>query len=41
LRQSPARYAEIAVFVDAGARMIGGCCGTTRAHSEALRVALR
>jgi 5-methyltetrahydrofolate--homocysteine methyltransferase len=32
--------ADIAVLVDAGARMIGGCCGTTRAHIAALRVAL-
>jgi S-methylmethionine-dependent homocysteine/selenocysteine methylase len=40
LRQSPARSAQIAAFVDVGALMIGGCCGTARAHSAALRVAL-
>jgi methionine synthase I (cobalamin-dependent) len=32
--------ADIAVLVDAGARMIGGCCGTTPARVAALRVAL-
>jgi 5-methyltetrahydrofolate--homocysteine methyltransferase len=27
--------ADIAVLMDAGARMIGGCCGTTPAHIAA------
>jgi methionine synthase I (cobalamin-dependent) len=31
---------DIAVLVDAGARMSGGCCGTTPAHIAALRMAL-
>jgi 5-methyltetrahydrofolate--homocysteine methyltransferase len=38
---APERMADdVAVLVDAGARMIGGCCGTTPAHIAALRVAL-
>ena len=27
-------------FVDAGVRVVGGCCGTTPAHTKAMRVAL-
>ena len=33
-----ARYATLAV--DAGARIVGGCCGTTPAHIAAMRTAL-
>ncbi|MGI9404753.1 MAG: betaine--homocysteine S-methyltransferase [Hyphomicrobiaceae bacterium] len=33
-----ARYAEMAL--DAGARIIGGCCGTTAGHLKAMRAAL-
>jgi len=33
-----ARYAEMAI--DSGARIIGGCCGTTPAHLVAMRAAL-
>jgi 5-methyltetrahydrofolate--homocysteine methyltransferase len=33
-----ARYATMAV--DAGARIVGGCCGTTPAHISAMRAAL-
>jgi 5-methyltetrahydrofolate--homocysteine methyltransferase len=33
-----ARYAEMAL--DAGARIVGGCCGTTAAHLKAMRSAL-
>ncbi|MEL7543107.1 MAG: betaine--homocysteine S-methyltransferase [Pseudomonadota bacterium] len=33
-----ARYAQMAL--DAGARIIGGCCGTTGAHLKAMRAAL-
>jgi 5-methyltetrahydrofolate--homocysteine methyltransferase len=33
-----ARYAELAI--DAGARIIGGCCGTTPAHLAAMRRAI-
>lgn len=33
-----ARYAQLAV--DAGARIIGGCCGTTPEHVQAMRQAL-
>ncbi len=33
-----ARYATLAV--DAGARIVGGCCGTTPAHIAAMRAAL-
>jgi len=33
-----ARYARLAV--DAGARIVGGCCGTTPAHISAMRAAL-
>ncbi len=37
----PARFAELtASFADLGARMLGGCCGTTPAHIEALKKAL-
>ncbi|MBI5837451.1 MAG: bifunctional homocysteine S-methyltransferase/methylenetetrahydrofolate reductase [Candidatus Eisenbacteria bacterium] len=35
---SPDYFAEYAVrFVEAGARLIGGCCGTTPAHVAAMR----
>lgn len=38
---TPERMAsECALLVDAGARIIGGCCGTTPAHIAALRTAL-
>ena len=33
-----ARYATLAI--DAGARIVGGCCGTTPAHIAAMRVAI-
>ncbi|MEZ5447674.1 MAG: betaine--homocysteine S-methyltransferase [Thiolinea sp.] len=33
-----ARYTELAM--DAGARIIGGCCGTTPAHIKAMRAAM-
>lgn len=33
-----ARYAEMAL--DAGARIVGGCCGTRASHLEAMRTAL-
>ncbi|MEL6423562.1 MAG: betaine--homocysteine S-methyltransferase, partial [Pseudomonadota bacterium] len=33
-----ARYAEMAL--DSGARIIGGCCGTTASHLKAMRAAL-
>jgi 5-methyltetrahydrofolate--homocysteine methyltransferase len=33
-----ARYVRLAV--DAGARIIGGCCGTTPEHLAAMRIAL-
>ena len=33
-----ARYVQLAV--DAGARIVGGCCGTTPEHLAAMRVAL-
>ena len=33
-----ADYARLAV--DAGARIVGGCCGTTPAHLAAMRAAL-
>ncbi len=40
-RISPARYADLAAtWVDAGARIIGGCCGTTPAHIAAVRARL-
>ena len=32
------RYAALAI--DAGARIVGGCCGTTPAHVAAMRHAL-
>jgi len=32
------RYAALAI--DAGARIVGGCCGTTPAHVAAMRRAL-
>jgi 5-methyltetrahydrofolate--homocysteine methyltransferase len=32
------RYAALAI--DAGARIVGGCCGTTPAHTAAMRLAL-
>jgi homocysteine S-methyltransferase len=31
---------EVPAFLDAGARLIGGCCGTTPAHIAAMRQAL-
>src|SRR5215813_1614318 len=35
---APSDYAELAKdWLDLGARMIGGCCGTTAAHTAALR----
>ena len=38
---SPEYFAEYAVrFVEAGARLIGGCCGTTPAHVRRMRDAL-
>ncbi|HEX7077622.1 MAG TPA: bifunctional homocysteine S-methyltransferase/methylenetetrahydrofolate reductase [Candidatus Eisenbacteria bacterium] len=38
---SPEYLAECAArFADAGARLIGGCCGTTPAHIRRMRVAL-
>jgi 5-methyltetrahydrofolate--homocysteine methyltransferase len=38
---TPALMAEYAVLArDAGARIIGGCCGTTPAHLRAMRAAL-
>ena len=34
----PARYLELARdWVDSGARIVGGCCGTTPEHIAALR----
>jgi homocysteine S-methyltransferase len=39
---SPEYMAEFAGrFIDAGARIVGGCCGTTPAHLRAIRRALR
>ncbi len=39
---SPAYYASYAPrFVEAGVKLIGGCCGTTPAHTAAMREALR
>jgi 5-methyltetrahydrofolate--homocysteine methyltransferase len=41
-RQEPAAMAaEIRVLADAGARIIGGCCGTTPEHIRAFREPLR
>jgi 5-methyltetrahydrofolate--homocysteine methyltransferase len=38
---TPAIMADYACLArDAGARVIGGCCGTTPAHIEAMRLAL-
>lgn len=38
---TPAYFADYArAFVEAGARLIGGCCGTTAAHVAAMRQAL-
>ena len=38
---TPAYFADYArAFVEAGARLIGGCCGTTAAHVAAMREAL-
>jgi S-methylmethionine-dependent homocysteine/selenocysteine methylase len=35
---SPEEYAETARgWIERGARIVGGCCGTTPAHSRALR----
>jgi homocysteine S-methyltransferase len=37
-RSSPARFADAArAWIDAGARIVGGCCGTTPEHIQALR----
>lgn len=37
----PARFAEaMRALSDAGARLLGGCCGTSPAHIEALKAAL-
>jgi methionine synthase / methylenetetrahydrofolate reductase(NADPH) len=39
---SPEYLAEYAKrFIQAGARIVGGCCGTTPAHTKAMRSALR
>ena len=38
---SPAYMADYAVrMLDAGARIVGGCCGTTSAHTQAMREAI-
>jgi len=38
---TPAYFADYArAFIEAGARLIGGCCGTTAAHVAAMRQAL-
>ncbi|MCA9938865.1 MAG: homocysteine S-methyltransferase family protein, partial [Anaerolineales bacterium] len=38
---TPAYFGEYArAFVKAGARLVGGCCGTTEAHIRAMRAAL-
>jgi 5-methyltetrahydrofolate--homocysteine methyltransferase len=38
---SPERYAELARgWLALGARIVGGCCGTTAAHTAALRYAI-
>jgi S-methylmethionine-dependent homocysteine/selenocysteine methylase len=38
----PARYADLGVgWVQAGARIVGGCCGTTPEHIAALGAAIR
>jgi homocysteine S-methyltransferase len=38
---TPAYFADYArLFLDAGAGLVGGCCGTTPAHTEAMRAAL-
>jgi len=38
---TPARYArEVARWAESGADIVGGCCGTTPAHLQALREAL-
>jgi 5-methyltetrahydrofolate--homocysteine methyltransferase len=35
---TPLRYAEsVAGWLDPGARIVGGCCGTTPAHIAAIR----
>ena len=35
---APAEYAELArTWLAIGARIVGGCCGTTAAHTAALR----
>ncbi|MBU0640839.1 MAG: homocysteine S-methyltransferase family protein [Planctomycetes bacterium] len=40
--RSPAEYAAYArAWVDLGAELVGGCCGTTPAHIRAVRAALR
>ena len=40
-RIGPERYAELATrWVEAGASIIGGCCGTTPAHIQALATTL-
>lgn len=41
-RVAPKRYADLAaMWVDAGASIVGGCCGTTPAHIAALAARLR
>lgn len=41
-RETPDQMAgKVGCLVDAGARIIGGCCGTSPAHIAALRAALR
>ncbi len=40
-RESPAQMAgKVGLLLDAGARIIGGCCGTRPAHIAALRAAI-
>ena len=41
-RESPAQMADkVGLLLEAGARMIGGCCGTSPAHIAALRSVIR
>jgi len=41
LYESPYKLGEhVAKFLEAGATMIGGCCGTTPAHIEAMKAAI-
>jgi methionine synthase / methylenetetrahydrofolate reductase(NADPH) len=38
---APAYFAtHVAAFLDNGAQLVGGCCGTTPAHTRAMRIAL-